>query len=139
MLARPRRRIFGRPVVGPAARIDAALVVLAVPRHAHRHHADMRPRRGHGLRRKVHVVQLGARALLRQDLCDDAAGQHGCPFEVRLRIVFERHGDAGDLEERAFDRRGHRAGVQDVDAGVESAVDAADDQVRASRTELEDA
>ena len=59
--------------------------------------------------------------------------------KLRVLVVFERDGDAGEAEERPFDGRGDGAGVEHVDARVQPAVDAADDDVGPPRAELEEA
>jgi len=46
-------------------------------------------------------------------------------------VELQRDGHAVDAKEGALDRRGHRPRVEDIDAGVQAAVDAADEPGRA--------
>src|SRR5205814_13190 len=49
-----------------------------------------------------------------------------------------RDGNAGYIEERAFDSRRHGSRVEHVDARVQAAVHAADDQIGSLAAKLED-
>ena len=59
--------------------------------------------------------------------------------KVGVLVEFERDRHAGNAEKRPFDRRRHRARVEHVDAGIQSAVYPAHDQVGAAGTTLEQA
>jgi len=74
-----------------------------------------------------------------EHLFDDPAGKRGSDVERAVLVVLQRYGDAGDSEERPFDRGCHRAGIENIDAGIQPIVDAADDQIGTLRAELEDA
>ena len=111
---------------------------VAVAGHVHRHDAHLR-RAGKRGRRNVQIVELRLVAFLIENLADDFAGEPGGLVEAGVLVELERDGHAGDAEERPFDGRRHRARVKHVDPGVQSAVDAADDQIGRARAELEDA
>ena len=90
-------------------------------------------------RGNVQVIQLWSRFLLFEDLLDDAASQHSRLVELSVLVIFQRYCNTRDTEERTFDRRRPRAGIEHVDARVQAAVDAADDEVRPLRAEFKDA
>ena len=54
-------------------------------------------------------------------------------------IELQRYGDTGHAEKRSFDCGRDRAGIENVDPGVQSAVDAADDHIGRLVKILEDA
>src|SRR5205814_200916 len=76
---------------------------------------------------------------LLQNLLDDAGGDLRRSAEIGVLVVFQRAGNAGDAKECAFNRRGDRAGIEHINAGVESAVEAADDDIGPLATKLKDA
>ena len=137
MRRRRWRRIVRGPVVGPTAWIDAAFEGLSVPRGAHRH--DPQPGAARkGTRRDIDVVETARRRPAGQEFADHVDGDLGGPVEIGVLVVFERYGDARDPEKRPLDGGRHGAGVEHVDAGIQSAIDAADDDVGPPRAELRD-
>src|SRR5439155_24926523 len=97
------RRIVGGPVIRAAAGVRAFDERLAIARDAHWHNLDRRLSLA-GDRGNVQVVKLRLGAFLREDLLDDACGDLSGAAEVGVLVIFERAGDAGDAEERPFDR-----------------------------------
>src|SRR5262249_21209425 len=119
------------PEVDPAARIGAAVEAFDVAGDVLRSDLDA-AHRPFFQARGVDVEQAAVGGPVGGDLLDDLPGEHGGALKVqRLDLgVFQRHGDAGAAKESALDGRRHRAGIEDVDAGVRPGVEAADDQIR---------
>ncbi len=100
--------VWSRPIVVAAFRVLATYKAAAVVRQFHRHDFDL-ARSGRRLLRDVDVVQATGRGGAFNKLVDDVASDHRCGLEVVMRVIFERHRDAGDAEERTFNRGGYGA------------------------------
>ena len=135
---RRRRGIVRGPVIRAAPGIDPSLEGLAVAGDTHRHDPQFR-RAAEGPRRDVDVVEAAGRRAAGEQTGQHLPGDLRGPVVIGMLIPLERHGDARDSEKCPLDRGGHRARVEHVDAGVESAVDPADDEVWPPRAELGDA
>jgi len=82
------------------------------------------------------LVELGLGALGLENLLDDLRASRAALIESGRARRLQRHGHAGDAEERPLRWRGHRARVQHVDPGVQPAVDAAEDQIGRTGADL---
>lgn len=88
---------------------------------------------------EVDVPEGTGDSILIENLRNDFDGEACGLFEIWVRIHGEGDGDGGDAEEGSFDGGGDGAGVEDVDSGIGTAVDAADDDVGFGFAEFLDA
>ena len=88
---------------------------------------------------EVDVPEGTGGLILIENLRNDFDGESGGLFKIGMRIHGEGDGDGGGAEEGTFDGGGDGAGVEDVDSGIGTSVDAADDDVGFGFAEFLDA
>lgn len=64
-----------------------------------------------------------------KDFFNQRHGHRRRSLKVRMRIVLERDCETGNSKECTFYGCGYGSRIEDVDPGIKSAVDTADDQV----------
>ena len=87
----------------------------------------------------VDVVETACLGLAGKDFGNHIQRDRGGAIKVCVLVVLQRDGDACDAKKRPFDRRSDSSRVEHVDAGVETAVDAADHKIGPLWTKLRDA
>ena len=87
----------------------------------------------------VDVVETACLGLAGKDFGNHIQRDRGGAIKVCVLVVLQRDGDACDAKKSSLDRRGDRPRIEHVDAGVETAVDAADHKIGSLWTKLRDA